>query len=86
MSPLRRKEKKEIRETEFLKRIKDQEVKEIIIALNPTTEGESTSLYLERLAKKENKKTTRLGRGLPLGAELEYADEETLSSALEGRK
>ena len=86
MSPLRRKEKKEIRETEFLKRIKDPEVKEIIIALNPTTEGESTSLYLERLTKKENKKTTRLGRGLPLGAELEYADEETLSSALEGRK
>lgn len=86
ISPLRKKEKKEIREQEFLTRIKDKDLKEIIIALNPTTEGETTALYLERLAKKENKKTTRLGRGLPLGAELEYSDEETLSSALEGRK
>lgn len=60
--------------------------KEIIIATNPTTEGETTALYLERELKEYNKKITRLGRGLPLGGELEYADPETLGSALEGRK
>ena len=62
------------------------EIKEIILATNSTTEGQATALYLERLLKPLNKKITRLGRGLPVGAELEYADEETLSSALEGRK
>jgi len=62
------------------------QVKEVIIALNPITEGESFALYLERTLKPLGKKTTRLGRGLPFGGELEYADEETLSSALEGRK
>ncbi len=61
-------------------------VKEIIIATNPTTEGEATALYLERLLKPLNVKTTRLGRGLPIGGELEYADEETLASALDNRK
>jgi recombination protein RecR len=78
-------EKLKIKELE--KRIKDsQEIKEIILALNSTTEGEATTLYLERLLRPLNKKTTRLGRGLPLGGELEYADEETLSSALESRR
>jgi len=68
-------------------RIKNHpEIKEIILAINPTTEGEATTLYLERLIKPLNKKISRLGRGLPVGAELEYADEETLGSALEGRK
>lgn len=62
------------------------EINEIILALNPTPEGEATTLYLERLLKPLNKKVTRLGRGLPVGGELEYADEETLASALEGRK
>ena len=71
---------------ELLERVKNPEIKEIIIALNPITEGESTALYLERRLKPLGKKTTRLGRGLPFGGELEYADEETLSSALEGRK
>lgn len=65
---------------------KDQNIKEIILAINPTPDGEATTLYLERFLKPLNKKITRLGRGLPLGAELEYADEETLSSALEGRR
>lgn len=62
------------------------ELKEIILAFNLNTEGETTSLYLERILKPFNKKITRLGRGLPKGGELEYADEETLASALEGRK
>jgi len=75
---------------ELLARVKNPEIKEIIIALNPITEGEATALYLERLlkpfVKTQDKKVTRLGRGLPTGGELEYADDETLSSALEGRK
>jgi recombination protein RecR len=60
--------------------------KEIIIAISYTTEGQATSLYLERALKPFNIKITRLGRGLPIGGEIEYADEETLSSALESRK
>ncbi|MFH1584623.1 MAG: recombination mediator RecR [Patescibacteria group bacterium] len=61
-------------------------LREIILATNPTTEGEATALYLERFLKPFSVPTTRLGRGLPLGGELEYADEETLKSALEGRR
>jgi len=71
------------------KELKDRmmgEIQEVILALNPTTECEATVLYLERLLKPFGKKITRLGRGLPVGGELEYADEETLRSALEGRK
>ncbi len=65
---------------------KRQEIKEIILALNTTTEGQATALYLERALKPLNKKISRLGRGLPIGGELEYADEETLTSALESRR
>jgi recombination protein RecR len=82
-----------IRIRELKERIRDPKkfgietnFKEIIIATNPTTEGEATALYLERELKPFNKKMTRLGRGLPLGGELEYTDPETLSSAIEGRK
>ncbi|MBU4299299.1 recombination mediator RecR [Patescibacteria group bacterium] len=76
-----------LRIKELVKRIKERaEVQEIIIAVNPTAEGKATALYLERALKPFNKKITRLGRGLPVGGELEYADEETLSSAIEGRK
>ena len=85
ISPLKKKEVK-IRSAEALDRAKSPEAKEIIIALNPTTEGEATILYLERLFAPLNKKITRLGKGLPVGGELEYADEETLSSALESRR
>ncbi|HJN62074.1 MAG TPA: recombination mediator RecR [Candidatus Parcubacteria bacterium] len=67
-------------------RVANENFKEIILALNPTTEGEATALYLERELKSLRLKITRLGRGLPTGGELEYADEETLSSAFEGRK
>ena len=78
-------EKLKIKELEA--RIKNHpEIQEIIIATNPTAEGETTALYLERLLKPFGKKMTRLGRGLPVGGELEYADEETLSSALESRR
>ena|SRR3990167_10203594 len=59
---------------------------EIILAINPTSEGEATSLYLEREFKVTGIKITRLGRGLPTGGELEYADEETILSALQSRR
>lgn len=92
LSRLKKEDIAKLRTKELLERIKNpsafgfSDFKEIIIALNPTTEGEATALYLERLLKPLNKKISRLGRGLPVGAELEYADEETLRSALEGRK
>ncbi len=87
ISKLKKEEIKKLRTKELAERIKKHpEVKEIIIATNSTTEGEATALYLERLLKPYNKKITRLARGLPVGGELEYADEETLGSALEGRK
>lgn len=84
VSALKKEELKKLRIKELLERA--EKAKEVIIALNPTTEGEATFLYLERKLKPLNIKITRLGRGLPMGAELEYADEETLSSALESRK
>lgn len=84
---------KNIRIKELKERIKNPKkfginanFKEIIMAFNQTTEGETTSLYVERELKPFNIKITRLGRGLPVGGELEYADEETLGSAFEGRK
>ncbi|XOA43029.1 MAG: recombination mediator RecR [Candidatus Nealsonbacteria bacterium] len=87
ISTLRKKDIEKIRTEELKERIeKDPVIKEIIIATNPTSEGEATALYLERLLDPFNKKITRLARGLPVGGELEYADEETLKSALEGRK
>lgn len=63
-----------------------QEVKEVILATNPDVEGEATATYLAKLIKPLGVKVTRLAQGLPLGADLEYADEVTLSKALEGRR
>jgi len=82
-------EKKKIEERveKLINRINENsEIKEIILALNPTTEGQSTALWLQRKLKPFKIKITQLGRGLPVGGELEYADEETLSSALESRR
>jgi len=70
---------------ELLDRIKDKEIKEIIIATNPTIEGEATALYLSRIIKPLDIKVTRLAKGMPVGGDLEYADEYTLLSAIEGR-
>jgi len=87
VSRLKKEDIKNLKIRQLEKRIKNHsEIEEIIIATNSTTEGEITALYLERLLKPLNKKITRLARGLPIGGELEYADEETLKSALEGRK
>lgn len=65
---------------------KASEVKEIILATNPTMEGEATAMYIQRLISPLGIKVTRIARGLPVGADLEYADETTLMRALEGRK
>jgi recombination protein RecR len=86
LSKFKKEDLENLRVKELLARAKDKAITEIIIAMNPTTEGEATTLYLERTLKTLDKKTTRLGRGLPIGAELEYADDETLGSALESRK
>jgi len=87
ISRLRKTEIDKLRIKDLVLRVKrGTNTKEIILAINPTHEGEATTLYLERLLKPFGKKITRLGRGLPIGGELEYADEETLTSALEGRK
>lgn len=71
---------------QLLNRLHDGEVKEIIVALNPNIEGEATTTYLSRLLAPLNIKVTRLASGLPVGGDLEYADEITLSRALEGRR
>ncbi len=71
---------------ELLPRLKDGTVKEIILATNPTMEGEATAMYIQRLIGPLGIKVTRIARGLPVGGDLEYADETTLSRAMEGRK
>ena len=70
---------------ELLDRVKNPEVKEVIMATNPTVEGEATAMYISRLLKPLGSKVTRLAYGIPVGGDLEYADEVTLSRALEGR-
>ena len=70
---------------ELLDRVKNHEVKEVIMATNPTVEGEATAMYISRLLKPLGIKVTRLAYGIPVGGDLEYADEVTLSRALEGR-
>ncbi|ATD31674.1 recombination protein RecR [Macrococcus epidermidis] len=69
----------------LLTRLKDEEVTELILATNPNIEGESTAMYISRLVKPIGIKTTRLAHGLPVGGDLEYADEVTLSKAISGR-
>ena len=71
---------------ELLARIAEGEVNEIIIATNPTVEGEATAMYLSKLLKPFEIKITRLAYGIPVGSDLEYADEVTLYRALEGRR
>ena len=71
---------------DLLTRLASDEVKEVIMATNPTVEGESTAVYLSRLIKPLGVKVTRLATGLPMGGNMEYADEVTIYRALEGRK
>lgn len=71
---------------QLITRLKADEVKEVIIATNPNLEGETTALYIQKLIQPIDVKITRIARGLPVGGDLEYADEITLSRALEGRR
>lgn len=71
---------------ELVNRIKNNSVKEIIFALSPTTEGDTTTLYIEKILQPLKIKTSRLGRGLSVGSDLEYIDENTLGSAFRNRR
>ncbi len=76
----------DIKIKELLLRTKDNNVKEIIMATNPSIEGEATAMYISNLFKNFGIKVTRIAHGLPVGGELEYADEITITKALEGRQ
>lgn len=76
----------DIHVAELLKRLQDETVQEVILATNPNIEGEATAMYISRLIKPSGIKVTRIAHGLPVGGDLEYADEVTLSKALEGRR
>lgn len=70
----------------LIQRLKDSEVEELILATNPNIEGEATAMYISRLVKPSGIRTTRIAHGLPVGGDLEYADEVTLAKSLEGRR
>ncbi|MGP4073069.1 recombination mediator RecR [Piscibacillus sp. B03] len=70
----------------LIERLKDDEVEELILATNPNVEGEATAMYISRLVKPSGIRISRIAHGLPVGGDLEYADEVTLSKALEGRR
>lgn len=76
----------DIRIKELLMRLKNGTVKEVILATNPNIEGEATAMYISKLVKPLGIKTTRIAHGIPVGGDLEYADEVTLAKALEGRR
>ena len=86
ISPLNHVTQDDIRIKELLQRVAQGDVREIIMATNPDTEGEATAMYISRLLRPMEVKVTRLAYGVPVGSQLEYADEVTLSRALEGRQ
>ncbi|MGB7060795.1 MAG: recombination mediator RecR [Candidatus Zixiibacteriota bacterium] len=85
LSPLDGIGPEDLKVKELLARLKDKQIKEVILATNPSTEGEATAIYLSKLIKPLGMKVTRIARGLPAGGDLEYADQTTLANALEGR-
>ena len=86
ISPLNRVTQDDIKIRELMLRIGEGDVQEVIMATNPDTEGEATAMYISRLLRPMEVKVTRLAYGVPVGSQLEYADEVTLSRALEGRQ
>ncbi len=86
ISPLEGVGPENLKVKELLTRLSDSEVKEIIMATNPNVEGEATAMYIARLLKPMGIKVTRIAHGLPVGGDLEYADEVTLSKAMENRR
>jgi recombination protein RecR len=86
ISPLNHVTQDDIRIRELLARVATGTVREVIMATNPDTEGEATAMYISRLLRPMEVRVTRLAYGVPVGSQLEYADEVTLSRALEGRQ
>ncbi len=86
ISPLNHVTQEDIRIRELLHRVATGKVREVIMATNPDTEGEATAMYISRLLRPMEVRVTRLAYGVPVGSQLEYADEVTLSRALEGRQ
>ncbi len=86
ISPLNHITQDDIKISELLHRVGSTDVREVIMATNPDTEGEATAMYISRLLRPMEVKVTRLAYGVPVGSQLEYADEVTLSRALEGRQ
>ena len=86
ISPLRGIGPEKLRIKELLARMESEDVKEIILATNPTVEGEATAVYLSRLLKPLGVRTTRIAMGIPVGSDIEFADEVTMSKSLENRR
>jgi recombination protein RecR len=86
ISPMENKGPDQLSIRDFINRVQGEDVKEVILAINPTIEGDTTVLYLSKLLKPFSVKTTRIAFGLPVGSDLEYADDSTLAKALEGRR
>ena len=86
ISPMNRVGPDDLRIRELLQRVAEGEIREVIMATNPDTEGDATAMYISRLLKPLEVKVTRLGFGVPVGSNLEYADDATLLRALEGRR
>lgn len=86
ISPMQGIGPEDIRIKELIKRLGSGEVTEVILATNPNVEGEATAMYISKLIKPLGVKTTRIAHGIPVGGDLEYADEVTLAKAFEGRR
>ena len=86
ISPLNHVSQDDLKIRELLMRVGNGQIREVIMATNPDTEGEATAMYISRLLRPMEVKVTRLAYGVPVGSQLEYADEVTLSRALEGRQ
>jgi len=86
LSPLRGIGPESLKIKGLVERIGEGEIQEVIVATNPTVEGEATAVYLARLLKPLGVKVTRIGMGIPVGSDLEFADEVTISKAMEGRR
>ena len=86
ISPMNNITAADIKIKELLERLKDDAIKEVILATNPTVEGEATAMYISRLIKPLGISVTRIAHGIPVGGDLEYTDEITLIKALEGRR
>ena len=86
ISPMNNVSAADIKIKELVSRLSSNEIKEVIVATNPTIEGEATAMYISRLLKPLGVKVTRIAHGIPVGGDLEYTDEITLIKALEGRR